>query len=340
MMTPRQYSKHRPCEPRQQDCTANRNPFIPTMFATKRNCKQRGITLLGRVLLLAACSYGSCSYLVNAAPATTTTSTSPQGVNLGPVRLWPGENAYVWRAAVDRRSAVATAQESSAVPTSSPLYRSLVETADRDLLRFAERLLSAYPSWLTKGTVTFGLLRAVPQTDGSVQIRNRIFNQNVISFGPCVGHRFSYQTKTPMGARQQHSTCTVSLPIAGGFLVARKRRRNAPKNKHNNASFGSLSMTLTKTQLLDTDESGGSGGNLDSRSNTAFTGDLETSLQGYTPALLGSSGSPSSARKWLYLCSQSMVHGYVMWRFHHHVRGQEFVQRIRKAVPSSELRNG
>jgi len=230
-----------------------------------------------------------CRYLCQAA------------VNLGPIKLWPKRGAFTWQAAVDKASGLATSKERSNISKRSKLLKSLEKLKDRDLLRFAESLLQPYPVWLSKFTVTLGLLKAVP-TSGGYELRDRVLGKKWISMGRASGQRVSYQSLTPEGVRQQTSQCTVAMPLTGG-LMAQK----------GNSDCGILQLTLTKNELAYPEDE--------------IACSIETNLIGYRPSLIGPAPVPAS-RKWFYLLTQSMVHGYVMWRFHRHMWGMSFEDAV------------
>jgi hypothetical protein len=220
--------------------------------------------------------------------------------DLGPVRIWPQKGAYTWEAAVDRESGIATTKETGNVPTGSRLYRSLNNTSDGELLRYAENLFSPYPTWLVRFPVTMGLFKAIPDKKGGFEIRDRLFGVNLFSFGGTQCQRFSFQTNTNRGPTKT-SQCTLALPITGGLLML------PDPSKPNGGKCGSLVFTLTKSREV------GATANLDEPPETVCS--ISTSIGGYRPSLAGSA-PVNLFRKWAYLSTQSMVHAGVMWRFH------------------------
>lgn len=222
---------------------------------------------------------------------------------LGPVRLWPKKGAYAWQAAVDREAGIATSKESANTPTRSRLYKSLNCTDDGDLLPYAQKLFSPYPTWLVSFPVTFGLLKAVPNDSGGFEIRDRIFGANWLTFGQTQGQRVSFKSNTVNGPTQT-SQCTVSLPITGGLLAL------VPPEKPNSRNRGAVLFTLTKRK-----ETGSSSSSSDSDHSPQTVCSITTAVAGYRPFLVGS--APCNVlRQGLYFGTQSLVHASVMWRFH------------------------
>lgn len=216
-----------------------------------------------------------------------------QGVNLGPVRLFP--RGFSWRASVDRRSGICNSRETSLVSSTCSLGESLGPLNQKQKLKKLASLWSLYPTWLAKGSVTLGLLQAVSGSDGSVGVY--FLGKNVITFGRCQ-------------AFIVNDELIASLPIEGGFMTTQHSRmfRNPSKRGHPprpaRSHYGALSIRLKKN---------------DEEFKNYYQ--VSTTIDGYRACLVGE-GSPSSFRKWFYLSSQSMLHAYVMWRFHHFAQKQ------------------
>lgn len=233
-------------------------------------------------------------------------------VNLGPIKVWPTRGAFSWQAAVDKASGLATSKETSEVSKRSKLQKTLKKLKDRDLLKFAESLAQPYAAWLSKFTVTMGLLKAKP-TNGGYELRDRVFGINFLTIGRASGQRVSFQSLTPEGVRQQTSQCTVAMPITGGLMT-----------REGNGVCGIIQLTLTKNELAYPEDE--------------ITCSIQTELIGYRPSLTGPPPVPAT-RKWFYLCTQSVVHGYVMWRFHRRTWGMSLEDAmkdtVRKDAPKS-----
>ena len=191
---------------------------------------------------------------------------------------------FKWSAAIERSTGIATSRESSRAPSSCSLYRA-VDTC-RMPARLMENVFGRYPTWLASWRVTFWCLRAVPVTNGIknkqlTEIRDALFGVTLLSFAP--GHVHVRKSR--------HTEYTMVMPIAGGLFAL-----PSPEG-----AYGSLSFSLRR-------EGGGSDDSL-----TLHT----TISDGYRPTIAGSA-PVSFLRAGLYRSTQSLIHAYVMWRFHHY----------------------
>mmetsp|Transcript_19215 Transcript_19215/g.38961 ORF Transcript_19215/g.38961 Transcript_19215/m.38961 type:complete len:232 (-) Transcript_19215:38-733(-) len=207
---------------------------------------------------------------------------------------------------------VAASHESSSLRR---LETDRFDLTDREIIRLVENSFKSYPRWLAGLAVTFGVLRARPINDASkateiriieggdidsdreaagVVICDAVFGLNLLTFGRAI-------SSTALGKKK--SCVTVDLPVMGGLLTL------APpglKKRDGNGSAKCLGcVRFMLSQQREVDEQG-------------TLGDLviETKVAGaYRPAIAG--GPPvSTLRKRAYLSTQSVVHAYVMWRFH------------------------
>lgn len=137
-----------------------------------------------------------------------------------------------------------------------------------------------YPEWLASPRVSFGFLQARPCFDGGADVK--LFGiWSVLRFGR---HRLSRTERRIKTERWTEET--VTIPMLGGFMVGHPAR-------------GSLLFSVMQSQ----------------------TGvhKLETQIvHGYNPALCGRP-PVSRIRASSYRCTQSLLHAYVMWRFHNRV---------------------
>jgi len=203
---------------------------------------------------------------------------------------------YTWKACVDRATGTATSLETSRVPTHSKLANT-VANAD-DLRSLSRNLFDRYPVWLCQCRNTFGLLKAVPTADGGYQIKTRLFGVNILLFGEPFSRRSFALTK-------KDSSYTVVLPFTGGYLSLA-----GPIGDR-----GSLNFALhTRRRRKKT-------GKTTKSETSPPTSQIVTGLSGYRPTLCGNHIPTSHLRVNGYLASQSIIHGFVMWRFHRHCRG-------------------
>jgi hypothetical protein len=239
---------------------------------------------------------------------------------VGPIRIWPGRHAFSWEADVDTANGIATSKEvmkasrrssiarhfictkpvptvtSTAVvtmfPSSSDTHRDTNNV--HDVWTLVTQRLEQYPQWLVRGAVTLGLFQAAPLPGGGWSLQDRFFGINFLSFARPQSSRFSfYKTvSTRDGAilQTREGDCTVVLPIIGGLLA---------QNDNNNAGKGCLWFRLQHNESTEETK-------------------LVTEIRGYNPWLIGSIQPVPLYRKLLYLSTQSIVHAYVMWRFHRH----------------------
>jgi len=243
------------------------------------------------------------------------------------IRLWPDKHAFTWEASVDAVTGIASSREVTLARPKSFLHRQLHPTKlpsssttkhrqqyqKQQLWSSILSKLEHYPQWFARVAVTFGLLRAVNKHHPSggkyyeCSLNDRFFGISFLTFGK---PKHQYQTTTRQtriiesnGAKNKSckiSDCTVVLPIVGGILVANKYRDAGPEDKSKTKqNFGYLRFTVQQNVSLQETR-------------------IITELCNYTPALVGTKEPPPFHRKALYLSTQSLVHAYIMYRFHHY----------------------
>jgi hypothetical protein len=139
---------------------------------------------------------------------------------------------------------------------------------DSRLLRLTEQWARRYPLWLCTGPVTYGLFRAIVVTgDGSggkrkrrtVEIRTRLGNLTLLTFGPTVSHRITYREgvddngdSSIKNARHhvQTSHCTVILPVIGGALALPSPPKGSASSAVAAKDRGALVFSLKKLRRL------------------------------------------------------------------------------------------
>mmetsp|Transcript_5633 Transcript_5633/g.8674 ORF Transcript_5633/g.8674 Transcript_5633/m.8674 type:complete len:236 (-) Transcript_5633:74-781(-) len=193
---------------------------------------------------------------------------------------------FYWSASLDRPTGIATSFEKSCVLKGNPLYRALSQVKPKRQLNSIQKHFEAYPLWLGRPAVTFGLLRTVQEKENEVtSIQDVLFGINLLSFG-------RPQSRIQKNPDTYSKRLTVTLPIAGGLLAWKNDKRN-------DIDLGCLLFSFVQ------------------KPDRNFL--IETEISGYHPAIAG--GPPvSKIRKWTYQSTQSYVHAYVMWRFHNYCR--------------------
>jgi hypothetical protein len=196
-------------------------------------------------------------------------------------------------ALIDRGTGIATSCEISRVPLSCPLHRAIAAGGE-EAAKLAEDLFGGYPSWLASWPVSWGCLRAIPipgetkKCHKTIALRDPIFGKTVLLFGPgCFSVR---ERRRHIGRRATEYTMT--LPFVGGFLA-----RPSPEG-----TYGSLLFSLVS----------------DKRDKGDSILVLDTAIADYRPALAGSKLPISRMRAGIYRSTQSLLHAYVMWKFHHY----------------------
>jgi hypothetical protein len=217
---------------------------------------------------------------------------------------YDGSKGFQWSASVDRASGLAYSNEVSVYSKQQQQQQQQQHSDDNDddaATRMVHCFLE-YPKWLCQGSVTLGLLnnavpRAFSAATSSCCSQVRLFGRNgpvLLEFGPPV-----------MVVKQQQqgtSVVVVQFPMMGGWMVAQP-----PHHNNNNNNSGCLQFAVTTTNS----------------NQTSHSRVIETNLIDYRPRLLLSGGGCSGVtgfRSALYLKTQSLVHAYVMWRFHRYCK--------------------
>jgi hypothetical protein len=209
-----------------------------------------------------------------------------RGADIGPICLFKGRKTdknpgFSWQASLDDATGRARAKETSKVVVKTT--RSSSREAIRKLKHFSRDLAASYPNWLVSGSVTFGILRAVSNPNNlSTVLKPRLIDLCLLSFGDL---RIKRATATG---------CEFELPITGGLL-------SLPVPPEGEQDRGCLNFEVITDSMTD---------------GTVRSCHLRTTITGnYCPWVAGNPPVPF-VRKWTYLSSQSLVHAYVMWRYH------------------------
>jgi len=243
----------------------------------------------------------------------------------------PRRANFSWQASVERLTGKANSLERSNVPTHSKLAKTVAiiraeNSSDDtiDLLTLASDLFGVYPLWLCRFPITLGLLQAVPAGRGGYQIRARPFGIQILSFGAPRSHSILFKNEQEKG-----TDCTVVLPITGGILSLpgpRGDRGSLQFALQTTTTTTTTTITTTTAQYLNDDVTAEHDAPPSTTQQPTTTCRIVTAISGYRPALCGSNTPISTFRAGFYLRSQSIFHGYIMWKFHRHCRGYERVR--------------
>lgn len=199
---------------------------------------------------------------------------------------------YTWQAGLDRTTGMAWSTEVSRMrSTTQSDSNSLITTSPPSIVS-TRQVMGNYPQWLCRGRITLGLLKAVPVDHGAAtRVQTRFFAINLLTFGKPSGHHFSFRMPTA-----SKEAVEWKYPLLGGLLTT---------TVSTNQPAGYLVMRLQSHESPDDPPV------------------LTTGLVDYSPALVGKKAWYNPIRPLravFYLCTQSVIHGHVMWRFHSHVR--------------------
>lgn len=260
-------------------------------------------------------------------------------------------NKFRWSQSVDSVTGVASSLETSSFTSMFSKY----EGDDGELLpmvtrlrrlcihrRVAEIILTSYPQFVARKSVTFGLLstkrRASTNQEGlkngrrdnlegdyCVDLYNPLLGVSFLTFGPVRHHHHIQKNmKVKFGAIfsmilpfvgvtqlvNERSNFITEIPIIGGCLVNRKCRKITTSEAEQRPHYGSLRFEIQQDKSLQYDR-----GNIHHLQTTM---ELKTQIIGYTPTIVGIA-PVNPIRKLVYYSSQRLAHAYVMFRFHTHI---------------------
>lgn len=206
-----------------------------------------------------------------------------RGADVGPICLFKGREtdkspSFSWQASLDTATGIGRAKETSkAIFKITGSSREAIEK----LQHFSHTLAASYPNWLASGSVTLGTLRAVSNPDDlSTDLKPRLIDTCLLSFGDL---RIKRATTTG---------CEFELPITGGLLSLPSKGKQ---------DRGCINFEVISDSMPD---------------DSVISCYMRTTIAGsYCPIVAGAPPVPF-VRKWTYLSSQSLVHAYVMWRYH------------------------
>ena len=208
-------------------------------------------------------------------------------------------NGFLWQASLDSDTGRASSLEVSLCHSWININ---TNARQRQVRQKTLNLVESWPQFLSRSTVTFGLIGNAPVADEqSTAILLRPFmDLSVLSFGKVrMGRQHLFNPKNVIAS--------FELPVSGGLLSM-----PLPFAKDR----GHLSFVVER---IDTsDKKNCIKKNTGSKKDGAGTSGirLTTAIAGnYSPRVAGRAPIPAF-RKWTYLLSQSPVHAYTMWRFH------------------------
>lgn len=224
---------------------------------------------------------------------------SPHRTKLQDLDKYQG-GGFLWQASLDSDTGRASSLEVSLCHSSVNIN---TNARRRQVRQKTLNLVESWPQFLSKGTVTFGLIGNAPVVDGksTAVLLRPLMNLSVLSFGKIrMGRHNSFNRKNVISS--------FELPVSGGLLSL-----PLPFAKDR----GHLSFVVERTDMISKSRNNikSSAGGKNSGAGSSCIR-LSTAIAGsYSPWVAGKAPIPAY-RKWTYLWSQSLVHGYTMWRFH------------------------
>jgi hypothetical protein len=224
---------------------------------------------------------------------------SPHSTKLQDQDKYEG-NGFLWQASLDSDTGRASSLEFSLCHSSVNIN---TNARRRDVRQKTLNLVESWPQFLSKRTVTFGLIGNTPVVDeqSTAILLRPLMNLRVLSFG-------KVRMRRPNSFHGKNVIASFELPVCGGLLSLPLR---SAKDR------GHLSFVVEQVDTRSTSRNSikNNRGGKKSRARTSCIR-LRTAIAGsYSPWVAGKAPIPAY-RKWVYLSSQSLVHGYTMWRFH------------------------
>lgn len=218
-------------------------------------------------------------------------------ISIGPIQLVPPSSerkSFCWTACVDKKRGIAFSRETSNVANDKS--SKILNRQDRSLNEMMIHSFEVYPIWMCQGSVSLGLLKAIPQTKRvgcSYKILTRLGGINLLTFDrPLKKRKYIFNKLSSI-----ESYDTVTIPLLGGLMT---------NGKGKETQQGSLKFSLHTTVV-------NRHGEPYPQQRRRF---IITEIDNYRPMLLGAGGG---LRARVYLHTQSVIHAYVMWRFHNHI---------------------
>ena len=195
---------------------------------------------------------------------------------------------FKWEASINRDTGIASSCEVSIFPISTRI-------ADNKVANMADKIIAGYPKFLTRPSLTLGLLKVKHVSVDHTDLRTRICPWCLLTFGRPI----DTQTLICKKLAREYSgvvICSSEIPIVNGLLAQSK-------------GDGCLRFTLIRKAKCENSH----------LVNTL----LITEIDGqYKPSIAGSRCPRSKVRCAIYCATQRMFHEYVMWRFHRLLRAE------------------
>jgi hypothetical protein len=209
---------------------------------------------------------------------------------------------YKWHSAIDNATGLASSIETTNLLNNDGTIRQVIQRFHdyedmngRSCCEKVRKIFAEYPEFLKKKSLSFGLLATKKKKSTGVKevcvpvpfIKKR----PLLIFGKGATDSFTISSST-----KNTTQVVTEIPIIGGILNCNCQGNNSDII-HNN---GRLRFEYIHEQGTNT-----------------VTSQMITSIINYQPAIVGCAPH-KNIRKDIYLCVQSPIHAYVMWRFHHH----------------------
>jgi hypothetical protein len=209
-------------------------------------------------------------------------------------------NGFLWQASLDSDTGRASSLEVSLCHSSVNINTNARRLHVRQKTL---NLVESWPQFLSKPTVTFGLIGNAPVMDeqSTAILLRPLMNLSVLSFG-------KVRMGRPNSFHRKNVIASFELPVSGGLL-------SLPLPFAKDRGHLSFVVERIDTRFKSRNSVKNSTGGKNSEAGTSCIR-LRTAIAGsYSPWVAGKAPIPAY-RKWTYLSSQSLVHGYTMWRFH------------------------
>ena len=255
------------------------------------------------------------------------------------IKQYYKRRSYQWNANIHQTTGIASSFEQSIFhkhqqPPSNcnaenndglSMHRKLLSTTTKkkQMKHIIQNIVSSYPKFLSKPSLTFGLCQSVPShIDGcNHHLQTSLLHLNVLTFGkprivkPSIKHIFI--DHKPSSTEEEMVVCCIEIPIEGGLLanVESKTSTLNTKSKKKEEDHGCLRFTWLQTKQPNELQH--------TKKHIKYQHPdiiLVTEIRGkYRPTLAGNKLPISNMRKMLYYSTQRMLHTYVMWRYHDYV---------------------
>ena len=264
-------------------------------------------------------------------------------------------NKFKWQASLDSITGRASSIEVSSCNVEITVNENDASSSsswESKLQQHAYDLVKSWPTFLAKKSITFGLIRTLPNfpTEESTSIHLRFFkNIPLLSFGQVGVVKVAGAVKRPQEQQehnnQQEQACTATtssncsfpyelhLPITGGLLSRlmvtpssssavsnndndNDTSSNGNNNQHDRGMLKYIVEIVNDDDNTSSSTQSSSSDSVEAKPGATIRCRLRTEISGnYCPWIAGKPPI-TKLRKFVYLKSQSIIHAYTMWRFH------------------------